>query len=252
MLDEMIELVGSTQIAEDIQNKVKTTGVRGLDVEKAKELGFFQRLSNLLCATHASIMAANRIYSEVDYLFTEYNARKNDIAREMNAFEKAFDKFFKFWTDYYASGDAGRDVNEESERLRKQILKWAQLPETWQLGEEQRIEDGLDVAIKVVREDNTDLLFYKTTQNAHNTEEPKESWCVTKYDEEQKKQTTINTEMDKASALMVAKRLSDEDKQSIYVANRVLDIEERRTEIIPFKAFKNNNTIGKIKKVFKQ
>jgi hypothetical protein len=86
-----------------------------LDFEKAKKLGFFTRISNLLCAAHASIMAAYRIYGGVDYLLSEFGGRKNEIAREMNVFEKAFTRFINFWTGYYAHGGAGREVNEETE-----------------------------------------------------------------------------------------------------------------------------------------
>ena len=104
MIKENVEIVGSVDIADDIKRKVQTTGVRGLDFEKAQELGVFQRIANLLCVTHASIMAAYRIYGGVDYLIDQLNARKNEIAREMNMFDKAFDRFVKFWTGYYAHG----------------------------------------------------------------------------------------------------------------------------------------------------
>jgi hypothetical protein len=52
--------------------------------------------------------------------------------------------------------------------------------------------------------------------------------------------------MDKASALMVAKRLSDENKDNIYSASIIRDLVEKRTEVMPFKAFKANETVGKI------
>ena len=111
MTRNVIELNDASVIEDDVIKKIRTAGVRGLDFEKAKELGFFTRISNLLCVTHASIMAAYRVYGGVDYLLTEFGGRKNEIAREMNNFEKAFTKFINFWTDYYASGAAGIEMN---------------------------------------------------------------------------------------------------------------------------------------------
>ena len=52
--------------------------------------------------------------------------------------------------------------------------------------------------------------------------------------------------MDKASALIVAKRLSDENPDNIYSASIIRDLVEKRTEVMPFKAFKGNETVGKI------
>lgn len=49
MIKENVEIVGSVDIADDIKRKVQTTGVRGLDIEKAQEYGIFQRIANLLC-----------------------------------------------------------------------------------------------------------------------------------------------------------------------------------------------------------
>ena len=67
--EKKLDIIGGVEVAEDIKHRVQTTGVRGLDLEKAKELGVFQRIANLLCVTHASVMAAYFIYGGVDYLF---------------------------------------------------------------------------------------------------------------------------------------------------------------------------------------
>ena len=40
----------------------------------------------------------------MDYLVDELRARKNEIAKEMNSFDKAFDRFVRFWTSYYEEG----------------------------------------------------------------------------------------------------------------------------------------------------
>ena len=247
----VIELNGSSVVEDDVEKKIRTTGVRGLDFEKAKELGFFTRISNLLCAAHASIMAAYRIYGGVDYLLSEFGGRKNEIAREMNVFEKAFTRFVNFWTDYYAHGDAVREVNEETETLFRRIMEWAQLPMAWNLGDPQRVEDnGLDVAIRIDTDDKQ-YTFRKTVLDGDMVGESEESWCVTKYDTKEHVQTSIEEGMDKASAMMVAKRLSQEDAENIYTASVVRTYMERKTEVTPFKAYKANETVGRLMKQFK-
>lgn len=248
---EIIELNGSSVVEDDIIKRLKTTGVRGLDFEKAKDLGFFTRISNLLCAVHASIMAAYRIYGGVDYLLSEFGGRKNEINREMNNFEKAFTKFINFWTGYYAHGDAGKEVNEETEVLYRRIMEWAQLPFEWELGGKQRVDDnGRDVAIRMDIDDKQ-YTFKKTVLDSGMVGDAKESWCVTKYDVMEHKQTLVEENMDKASAMMVAKRFSDIDKKNIYTASIIREYTETRTEVTPFRAYKANETVGRLTKMTK-
>lgn len=59
-LKKRINIVGGVHVAGDIHKRIETTGVRGLSTEKAFELGVYQRIANLLCVTHASIMAIGR------------------------------------------------------------------------------------------------------------------------------------------------------------------------------------------------
>jgi hypothetical protein len=247
MINEGLKLPESSVISKCVEKKVKTTGVYNLDLEKAKELGVFTRIANSLCAMHATIVAAYRIYGDVDYLMSELGGRKHEIAKVMNDYERAFGKFFKFWTDYYVSEGSIRDVTSETENLYHQIMKWAQLPENWQIGDKQRLPLSDDIAIKINDDDGGNaLLFHKCSVDVENVSEPVESWIVTKYDENEKTQTTINTDIDKSSAMMIAKRLSDSDKDNIYIASIAKDVVEKRTEIIPYKAFKANETIGSI------
>lgn len=244
--EKKLDIIGGVEVADDIKHRVQTTGVRGLDFEKATELGVFQRIANLLCVTHASVMAAYFIYGGVDYLIDQLNARKNEIAREMNMFDKAFDRFIKFWTGYYAHGTSGREVSYEAERLYHKIMEWMQVPETWQLGEEQRTKSLRDSCIRIDLPDNKVFTFYKAELNHELIGEPQETWGVFCYDPNTGKQTSVHTDMDKASALMVAKRLSDENPDNIYSASIIRDLVEKRTEVMPFKAFKGNETVGKI------
>lgn len=248
MIKENVEIVGGVEIADDIQHRIMTTGVRGLDYEKARELGVFQRISNLLCVAHVSIMAAYRVYGGVDYLIDQLHARKNEIAKEMNKFDKAFDRFVKFWTDYYSSGKSGKEVNFEVENLYHHIMGWMQMPETWQLGEPQRTEFAEDLAIKIDIPNDKVLTFYKAEMD-NEIKECKEQWGVLCYNTQTNEQRVVNTNMDKSSAFMVAKRLSDENKDNIYTACNIRDVIESKTEIVPYKAYKANETIGKITNV---
>lgn len=243
-----LELSDASVVEGDVIKRIQTTGVKGLDFEKAKELGFFKRISNLLCAAHASIMAAYRIYGGVDYLLSEFGGRKNEIAREMNMFERAFDRFVNFWTTYYAHGKAGIEVSEETETLFRHIMEWAQLPYKWELGDEQRVDNSdAEIALRMNVNDK-EYTFRVTPLKEEILDNGKETWCVTKYDRKEHKQVTVETNMDKASALMVAKRMSAEDKENIYTASMVHEQVVRTTVITPFKAFRANETIGRITK----
>lgn len=248
MKEELIELVGSVDVANDIQKRIKAVGVRGLDFEKAKELGLFTRISNLLCATHASIMAAYRIYCGVSKILYDFGGRKNEINREMNIFEKAYERFSGFWTGYYAHGVVSREVNEEAESLFLNIMEWTQLPLEWNLGDSQRVQcDDFDISLKIDQEEKT-YYFRKTVLESKLVGNVRESWCVTRYDSRTNKQTTVEENMDKASAMMVAKRLSSEDTENIYTASIIHEYVEKVVDVTPFKAYMHNETVGKITK----
>lgn len=247
----VIELNDSSVVENDVIKRIRTTGIKGLDIARAKELGFFTRISNLLCAVHASIVASYKIYAMVDYMVTEFNCRKNEISREMNTFEKSFSRFMNFWTSYYASGEAGKEMNEETEILFRRIMEWAQLPFEWNLGDKQRTSDD-DTDFAVLVDDKEKLYtFRSSTISECVIGDEIESWCVTKYDTKEHKQTTIEKDMDKASAMMVAKRLSSEDVENIYTASRIREYTEKRVDVTPFKAYKANNVVGKLTKQFK-
>lgn len=247
----VIELNSASVVEGDIIKRIETTGVKGLNFEKAKELGLFTRISYLLCATHASVMAAYRIYGGVDFLIEQLQARKNEIAREMNLFDKAFDRFVRFWTDYYAHAKAGMEVNEESETLYRHIMEWAQLPYHWELGDKQRVDDSnINVAIRINNNDKM-LTFHTTTLKDEVLDISEETWCVTKYDTKEHRQVTVESGMDKASAMMVAKRLSKDDTDNIYTASMVQEVTLKQTIVTPYKAYKGNETIGRLTKEFR-
>lgn len=248
---ERIELVCSESVAQDAQNRIRTTGIKGLDHKRAEELGVFLRISTLLCAMHTTIMSAYRIYSGVQYIINDLGLRKKDIAKAMNDFEKGYDKFIDFWTGYYSHGKAGVEVGEEMEVLYHNIMRWMQIPEEWALGDEQKLSDDTDVVLDV-SVPNTDnvLRFYKSVINEE-VLETDESWCVTKYDNRTRKQTCVEKNLDKSSATMVAKRMSDNDKDNIYTVSQMLLLSKNETIITPLKAFANNECISKPKHMLK-
>ena len=190
-------------------------------------------------------MAAYRIYGGASSVMNDFGARKNVIAKAMGDFEKSFMKFVAFWTDYYASGTSGMEVNMETENLYHRIMDWAQLPEQWQLGDGQRTENDSDIAIRVDADGKT-VYFKRTTVSVEESDCRGESWCVTKYDVCRAVQETVNTGMDKASAMMVAKRLSEEDAQHIYTASVINTVEEKKEVLIPLKVYEKGQTIGKL------
>ena len=241
---DKIQIVGGVEIAEDVKRRIMTTGVRGLDFKKAEELGVFKRIANLLCVVHSSIMAAYFVYGEVEYLMDELKARRNEIAREMTNFEKAFDRFVHFWTNYYSMGS--KEISVENERLYHKIMEWLQMPENWQLGDAQQTDAPKDACIHVELPDNRVFNFYKTNIDQEYVKKPEETWGVIRYDLESGENMSVNTDMDKASALMVAKRLSAQDPDNLYSAAIIRDVVEKRTEVTPFKIFKANETIGKL------
>lgn len=245
MIHENIELKGSTETLDAVRDRMKKVGARGLDIDKAVEVGLIKRMSLLLCLSHATVIAAYHIYGFVDYVLSDLGYRKHEIAKAMNDFEKAFDRFYSFWSEYYVKDKASREINEDSEELYHRIMEWAQIPEQWNFGDEQRTEGAHDAAIKIPDEDGR-VLYFKKTLLGRECLQNEESWAVTRFDAKTNKQTTVHTNMDKASALMAAKRLSVEDTESVYTASIVQDITEKRTEVTPFKAFRNNETIGKL------
>lgn len=121
MINDNVEIVGSVEVAEGIKNKVKTTGVRGLNADEANKLGVFARMSNLLCVTHVTVMAAYRVFGEFDYLVDKLHARKNEINHEMNLFDKAIDRFIKFWTNYYAHGKLTKKALEKIRNYKEHL-----------------------------------------------------------------------------------------------------------------------------------
>ena len=250
MLEECLELHGGVDIRESVEKRVRNVGARGLDVKKAMELGLFDRISHLLCGMQTLFNTAYRLYGEVDMWLSTAGAKRHQIKRACNDFERAYDAWFNFWNEYNTKEGNG-EISNDAEILERHFMRWAKLPEYWHLGEAQHTEDGREVAIRIEEEDNI-YTFHTSIAEREDISEPQESWCVTKYDLKSKMQETVNTDMDKASAYMVAKRLSFNDKENIYTASRVMEIQEKRTEVIPCAAFKANEEVGDKKDILKE
>lgn len=248
--EEVIEI--PNVISENVREQVKTAGVRGLSLEKATELGCFDRISYLTCTFHACVCAAYRIFGQVDYLLSQMQSKRHEIKKACNDYEQAYDKFIRFWRDGgYQNAEGIKEMNSEIEALYHQVMKWAQLPEQWQLGEPQHLADATDVMLKVDMPDKL-YKFHRTTVETESLADVEEDYCVTKLDVSEKRQVTVQVGMDKASAQMVAKRLSAEDPENIYTASMIQTFTERRTEIAPIKAYVNNKVAGSVRKVFRK
>ena len=246
--EEFIEIHNG--IEEEVKHNIKAVNIAGLDLKKAEELGVFMRISYMLCLMHNCIAAAYRIYGNVDYMLELIHGKKHEINKTCKQFEKDYERFMKFWR-HYQSDDAVQDQNEENEKLYHQIMRWAQFPENWKLGDEQHIDDDKEVLIRIALE-NCFLKLGKGFVDGEQLAEPVDKWAVTRLNPKTHEQITVHTDMDKASAQMCAKRLSAEDAENIYTATILRTIEERRTDALPMKAYKGGEVVGKIGKVFKK
>lgn len=251
MMEEKTELVGGVEIAEDVKRRIKNTGVRYLDFEEAERLGIFKRISDCMTVIHQCVTAAYMTYGIIDNTLSMIGGKKTEIKKACNDVEKAFEKFITFFSDYYTTESTNYMMIDSNESFFLHIMKWLNLPVEWNAGDPLRLDDDSDTAIRVSRDEQnlSDLTFHRCTVYEELIDEPKESWCVTKYNERERKQEAVHTEMDKASALMVAKRLSDEDRSCYYTASLVQEKDVRKIEVIPYKAFFCNNTVGSIIKV---
>ncbi len=244
MDNRKIELHCSVDVEKDVERRIKNVGVRGLRIDVAKEMGVFNRISMMLCVMHASVAAAYRAFGNIEALIDSFGGKKNDIAKACSDFHKSYEKWLKFWSNYYADENSVGSINNETEALYHEIMRWAQVPEVWHLGDDQRLHDDTDVVIKIEDVFDSVLKFYQCTIDK-NVNTVDESWCVMKYDTHLQKQYCIETDVDKSSALMIAKRMSADDPSNVYVTSQVIDIEKEETVITPFKTFVNSMEVGK-------
>lgn len=246
MEKEMIitsELDNVVEYEKGVSTAVKVAGVKGLSHEKAMELGYYDRISNLLALLTASLGAAYRVYGHIDALLTAFGVKRHEIKKNCTTFEEAWEKFLNFWgcNGYFEKERAG-DMEKDIDELYRLLMRFGRLPIEWGLGDEQRVEKA-PVALRIDDGDRW-LNLFKTVLTREFIGEPEKQWCVTKFDENTRRQDSVYTGMEKADAMMVAKRLSAEDPKNIYSASVLTEFTEKRTEIMPMHAYRNNVEVG--------
>jgi len=233
---------------EAIRKRIQHVGVKGLDIDKAEELGLMDRISNLLCAMYCLTMAAKNIYGQVDFLFGLAQAKKHEIKRACKEFEQAYERWCKFWREYQTE-DSAQQMNHEAEDLVEQYMRWAGLPIRWQLGDPQDAPRETEPLIEVDGDDRIWRLYRDVAESEQieDDETEREEWAVFSRDPDEKTMTCVERGIGKADVQMVAKRMSAADPDRLYTANRLAVVKERRLEVIPMKAFLGGQVVGSVK-----
>ncbi len=239
---------------EAIRKRIQHVGVKGLDIDKAEELGLVSRISNLLCAMHCLTMASNNIYGEVNYLFDLARIKKHEIKRACQEFQQAYDRWYMFWREYQTV-DGMQEMNREAEDLVEQYMRWAGLPVRWELGDPQDAPRDTEPLIEIDRdEDDRIWRLYRDVAESEPIEDDeteRDEWAVFSSDlhDGVNTMTCVERGIGKADVQMVAKRMSAADPDRLYTANRLQVVKERRLEVIPVKAFLGGQVIGSVKSV---
>lgn len=248
--EEVIELKPTEQEQARAKELVQKNHKKGLDIEKAQELGLFSRISFLTCAVTTLYTTAAKITGEIDNLFQIAGSDRHEIKMELEAVHKAYERFARFFRNYQTM-DGVNEMNEETEQFYHQYMRWCNLPENWSLGKKQLTDPETDPLILIEKPDK-DLRFYRSILESEDLTEEEVEYCVTKYDPKVSKQETVEDGgLDKSSAQMVAKRNSANDPTCIYTASKLITKEQKITEILPLKAYENGKLVGSYRKVFK-
>lgn len=253
--EEVIEIRVNEQLKRQVMNRIVRAHVAGLDIDKAQELGLYDRISILLTGMFTLQSVAYRLYGGVEYLLGVCGAsEKHEIRVACHLYQQAFDNFLRFWSNLYMSKDGlTKEMNEETEALFHQFMRWAQLPESWSLGEPQRTDSDTETLMELDEGDGNMLLkFYRSVIESKIVDEGKESWMVSRYDRKTKRQFEVESGLGKADAQMIAKRLSDNDREQIYIVSLVREFTEKKAEASPVKAYKANRLISDVRKILKK
>lgn len=248
--EEIIELRVTDSDTAKVRELVLRNHKQGLDVDRAAELGLFQRISFLTCAVTTLYTTGYRLISNISNLFELAGANRYEVKRELKAMFDAYERFSKFFRGYQTS-EGKQEMGEEVSQFYHQYLRWCNLPEEWALGDKQMTEPETDPLILIDKVDK-ELRFYRSILEAEDLSEEEVEYCVTKYNPETSTQETVEDKgLDKSYAQMVAKRYSANDPDGIYTASKLVTKNQRITEIYPLKAYENGELIGSYRKVIK-
>ena len=251
MENELIVPIHRAIDREHILGRMRQAGPKGLDFDKAEEMGVISRISNLLCAMHLLTMAAHTLFGEVEVWFDACNANRHEIKKACQDFGKAYDRWFKFWRGYQTV-DGVLEMNSETADLVEQFMRWSQLPVRWEVGQPQDAPREHEPMIEIDREDRIWRVYRDVAEN-DTTADEQEEWAVMRSDQPNGRSTMTCVErgMDRSSAQMSAKRMSANDPGRLYTASKLESIVEKRLEVIPYKAFLDGDMIGDVKSVIK-
>ena len=248
--EEIIELRVTDSDTAKVRELVLRNHKQGLDVDRAAELGLFQRISFLTCAVTTLYTTGYRLISNISNLFELAGANRHEVKRELKHMFDAYERFAKFFRGYQTS-EGKQEMGEEVSQFYHQYLRWCNLPEEWALGDKQMTDPETDPLILIDKVDK-ELRFYRSILEAEDLSEEKVEYCVTKYNPETSTQETVEDKgLDKSYAQMVAKRYSANDPEGIYTASKLVTKDQRITEIYPLKAYENGELVGSYRKVFK-
>lgn len=247
-MEEYIEMKNSVDVSERVEQKIRNVGVKNLDYKTARELGIFERISYLLCAMHQCVTAAYQIYGLVDNTLSMIGGKKAEIKKTCTDFEKSFSRFNSFFIgDKHVIDE--KAMIQETDAFFEHIMRYLDIPVEWVAGQPNRTECKTDIAIRIEREEGSDLTFHRCEVYNEPMKEPVEKWCVTMYNERERKQEAIYTDMDKATAIMSAKRSSANDPDNYYTASILIERDERKIDVTPYQVFRENKSVGTIKKM---
>ena len=248
--EEVIEMKPTEADVTKVKALIRQNHSQGLDTKRAEELGIFRRISFLTCAASTLFHTSYCITQQIQDLFELAGSKRHEVKRELDAMQKAYDRFVKFFRGYQTS-DGLKEMNEDVEQFYHQYMRWCNLPEQWELGDNQLTEPETDPLILIDKADK-ELRFYRSVLEAEDLTEEEVEYCVTKYNPATSTQEKVEDKgLDKSYAQMVAKRYSANDPDGIYTASKLVTKEQRITEIYPLKAYENGELVGSYRKVIK-
>lgn len=237
---------------EAILGRMKQVGPKGLDIKKAEELGVINRISNLLCSMHSLVSVSQLLFEQAEVLFDACKMNRHEIKKACVDFQKAYTKWFSFWKQYQTA-DGEQEMDNEVGDLYEQFMRWAQLPVQWNIGDRQDAPRDLDPLIEI---DSKDRIWriYRDVAESDVTVDENEEWAVMRSFKTNGRSmmSCVERGMDRSSAQMSAKRMSDNDPGRLYTASKLESIVEKRLDVVPYKAYLDGNMIGDVKSVIKK